>query len=180
MALQVLALRDEHVQNTIKEAVLDGLKPERVIIKWERLELPVPSRRSLCNRIAYLWKTIKKDSSEFSTKDLRDWAETLSCTIEEGAPFVIGQNVQDNTGEDRVANFQVMVSEGRLVKSLNKSSRWPLHMDGIYNLTWQGFLVLILGMTYAQHRFYPMSLSLVSHDRTSAYLHLFTALKEAL
>ena len=68
MALQVLALRDEQVQNTIKKAVLDGLKPKRIIIKLEWLGLPILSRRSFYNRIACLQRTITKDSSEFSTK----------------------------------------------------------------------------------------------------------------
>ena len=163
MALQVPALRDEQVQQTIKEAVLDGLKPERIIMKLERLGLPVPSRRSLYNRIAYLKRTVTTDSSEFSTKDLRDWAETLSSTLEEDAPLVIGQNVDDNTGEDGIPNFQVTVSTRRLVKLLEKSDCWPLHVDGTYKLTWQGFPVLISGITDAQHRFHPVSLSLVSH-----------------
>ena len=34
-----------------------------------------------------------------------DWVETLSCTIEEDASLVIGQNVKDNVGEDGVPNF---------------------------------------------------------------------------
>ena len=41
-----------------------------------------------------------------------------------------------------------------------------------------GFLVLIFGIIYAQHRFHPVSLLLVSHDGTRAYLHLFVVLKE--
>ena len=39
--------------------------------------------------------------------------------------------------------------------------------------------MLILGITDAQHWFHPASLSLVSHEQTSAYLHSFTTLKEA-
>ena len=65
------------------------------------------------------------------------------------------------------------------MKLLEKSDSWPLHVDGTYKLTWQGFPVLIFGITDTQHRFHPVSLSLVSHERTSAYEHLFTALKEA-
>ena len=65
------------------------------------------------------------------------------------------------------------------MKLLDRSGQWPLHVDGTYKLTWQGFPVLISGITDAQHRFHPVSLSLVSHERTSAYLHLFTALKDA-
>ena len=37
------------------------------------------------------------------------------------------------------------------MKLLDRSSQWPLHVDGTYKLTWQGFLVLISGITDAQH-----------------------------
>ena len=50
--------------------VLDGLKLERIIMKLERLGLPVPSRGSLYNKIAYIRRTLTQYSSEFSTKDL--------------------------------------------------------------------------------------------------------------
>ena len=39
--------------------------------------------------------------------------------------------------------------------------------------------MLISGIIDTQHQFYPVSLSLVSDECTSAYLHLFTALKDA-
>ena len=120
-------------------------------MKLERLGFLVPSRRSLYNRIAYLCRTITKDSSDFNTKDLRDWAETLSCTLEENATLVIGQNVEDNTGEDGVPNFQATVSTRRLVKLLDKLGWWPLHMDGTYKLTWEGFTGLIFDATDAKH-----------------------------
>ena len=65
------------------------------------------------------------------------------------------------------------------MKLLDKSYQWPLHMDGIYKRTWQGFSVLILGIIDAQYKSYLMSLSLVSHERTNTYLHLFTVLEDA-
>ena len=145
----------------------------------ERLGLPVPSRRSLYNKIAYIRRTLTQYSSEFSTKDLRGWAETLNGSTSEDEAFVIGSTIDDSAGEDGIPNFQVTVSTRRLVKLLDRSGPWPLHVDGTYKLTWQGFPVLISGITDAQHRFHPVSLSLVSHERTSAYLHLFTALKDA-
>ena len=102
MALQVPVFGDGQVQSTIKKVVFNGLKPEKIIMKLERLGLPIPSRKSLYNRIAYLWRIVIKNSSEFNTKDLRDWAETLSFTLEEDAPLVIGQNVKNNVDEDGV------------------------------------------------------------------------------
>ena len=71
------------------------------------------------------------------------------------------------------------VSTKRLVKSLDKSDQWSLHVDGTHNLTWQGFLVLISGITDAQHWFHLVSLLLVSREPNNACLHLFTALKDA-
>ena len=148
-------------------------------MKLERLGLPIPSRRSLCNKIAYIRRTLTQYSSEFSTKDLRGWTETLSGSTGEDEAFVIGSTIGDNAGEDGIPNFKVAVSTKRLVKLLDRSGRCPLHVDGIYKLTWQGFLVLISGIKDAQHQFHPVSLLLVSHECTSAYLHLLTALKDA-
>ena len=130
------------------------------------------------NKIAYIRRTLTQYSSEFSTKDLRGWAETLSGSTGEDEAFAIGSTVDDNASEDGIPNFEVTVSTRRLVKLLDKSGQLPLHVDGTYKLTWQGFLVLISGITDAQHWFHPASLSLVSHERTSTYLHLFMVLKD--
>ena len=43
----------------------------------------------------------------------------------------------------------------------------------------EGGLVLIYGIKNAQHRFYFVSVSLVSHERINTYLHLFMAPMEA-
>ena len=177
---QVAPLKDAQVQSAIKEGVLDGLMPERIVMKLERHGLPVPSRRALYNKIAYIRRTLTKDSSKFNTKDLRDWAETLSGSIDEDAALVIGQHIEDSAAEDGVPSFQVTLSTRRLVQLLKKTRHWPLHIDGTYKLTWQGFPVLISGITDVQHRFHPVSLSLVSHEGTNAYLEVFTAQKEAL
>ena len=177
---QVAPLKDAQVQSAIKEGVLDGLMPERIVMKLERHGLPVPSHRALYNKIAYIRRTLTKDSSKFNTKDLRDWAETLSGSIDEDAALVIGQHIEDSAVEDRVPSFQVTLSTRRLVQLLKKTRHWPLHIDGTYKLTWQGFPVLISGITDVQHRFHPVSLSLVSHGSTNAYLEVFTAQKEAL
>ena len=64
------------------------------------------------------------------------------------------------------------------MKLLGRLGQWPLHMDGTYRLTWQGFLVLISGIIDAQHWFDLVSLPLVNHEHTTAYLHLFTVLKD--
>ena len=44
-------------------------------------------------------------SSEFSTKDLRGWAETLSGSIDEDEALVIGSIVDDSASEDGMHNF---------------------------------------------------------------------------
>ena len=51
LPLRAAPLKDAQVQDAIKEGVLDDLKPERIIMKLERLGLPIPSRRSLYNKI---------------------------------------------------------------------------------------------------------------------------------
>ena len=98
-------MKDAQVQDAIKEGFLDGLKPEQIIMKLERLGLPVPSHRSLYNKIAYIRRTLTQCSSEFTTKDLRGWAETLSGSTGEDEAFVIGSTIDDSAGEDGIPNF---------------------------------------------------------------------------
>ena len=92
---QVAPLKVAEVQNAIKEGVLDGLRPERIIMKLERHRLPIPNHRSLYNKIAYIRRTQTQDSSEFGTKDLREWAESLSGSTGEDEALVIGSSVDD-------------------------------------------------------------------------------------
>ena len=115
------------------------------------------------------------DSSKFTTKDLRDWAEAFSGSTDEHAALIIGQSIEDSATEDGMPKFQVTMSTRRLVQLLGKPRHWPLHIDRTYKLTWQGFLVLISGITDVQHRFHLVSLSLVSHEGTNAYLQVFIA-----
>ena len=58
------------------------------------------------------------------------------------------------------------VSTRRLLQLLGKTRHWFLHIDGTYKLIWKGFLVLISSIIDVQHRFHPVSLSLVSHEGT--------------
>ena len=61
-------------------------------------------------------------------------AETISSSIGEDEALVIGSIVDYSAGEDGIPNFEVTVSTKRLVKLLEKSSKWPLHVDGTYKL----------------------------------------------
>ena len=96
--------------------------------------MPIPSHKSLCNKIAYIRRTLTQYSSEISAKDLKGWAETLSSSTGEDEALVIGSIVDDSAGEDVIPNFEVRVSTKRLMKLLDKSSKWPLHVDGTYEL----------------------------------------------
>ena len=131
---------------------------------------PTPSRKALYNKIANIRRALTLDNSKFNTKDLRDWAEAFSGSINGDVALVIGQNMEDCAAKDGVPRFQVIVSTRRLAQLLGKTRHWPLHIDGTYNLTWQGFPVLILGITNVQHCSHAASLSLVNHEGTNAYL----------
>ena len=102
---QVAPLKDAQVQSAIKEGVLDGLMTKRIFMKLERHGLPIPSRKALYNKTIYIRRTLTKDNSKFNTKDLRDWAEPLSGSIDEDAALVIGQHIEDSVAEDGVPSF---------------------------------------------------------------------------
>ena len=130
-------MKDAWVQSAIKEGLFDGLMLERIIVKLERHRLPVPSRKALYNKIAYTRRTLTMNSSKFNTKNLRDYAEAFSRSIDEDAALVIRQNIEDSVAEDGVPRFQVTMSTRRLVQLLRKIRHWPLCIDGTYKLMWE-------------------------------------------
>ena len=67
--------------------------PKRIIIKLEQHKLPVPSYKVVNNKVAYIRKTLTKDNSKFSTKNLMDRAEAFNGNISEDAIVVIKQNI---------------------------------------------------------------------------------------
>lgn len=73
--------------------------------------------------MVYFRRTLTQYSSEFSTKDLRGWVEPLSGSTGKDEAFIIGSVVDDSVGEDRIPNFQVIVSTKRLMKLLSVSSQ---------------------------------------------------------
>ena len=117
---QVAPLKGARVQSAIKEGVLDGLMPERIIMKLERHGLPIPSRKALGNKVAYIRRTLTKDNSKLNEKDLGDWVEAFNGSMDEDATLVIGQHIEDSVAEDGVPSFQVTVSTRRLVQLLGK------------------------------------------------------------
>ena len=73
--------------------------------------------------MVYSKRTLTQYSSEFSTKDLRGWVEPLSGSIGEDEAFIIGSVVDYSAGENRIPNFQMIVSTKRLMKLLSISSQ---------------------------------------------------------
>ena len=101
------------------------------------------------------------DNSKFNTRNLRDWAETFSGSIDKDATLVIGQSIEESATKDGVPRFQVTTR--RLVQLLGNTRHWSLHIDGTHKLTWQGFIMLISSIKNVQQCFYTVSLSLVNH-----------------
>ena len=97
--------------------------------------LPVPSRKALYNKIAYIRRALTINNSKFKTKDLRDWGEAFSGRIDKDAKLVIGQNIEDSATMDGVPKFQMTMSTRRLVQLLGKTKHRPLHTDETYKLT---------------------------------------------
>ena len=99
-------------------------------MKLEPLGLFVPSRKSFYNKIAYFRRTLTQYSSEFSTKDLKGWAETLSGSTDEDEALVIGSIVDDSIGENGMHTIQMTVLTKSLVMLLEKSmtivGRWHI------------------------------------------------------
>src|SRR5690606_7853637 len=53
-----------------------------------------------------------------------------------------------------------------------------LHADATYKLTWEGFPVLVVGVTDANRSFHPVCVSISSNETTASFQFIFNALKQ--
>ena len=92
MQLPKKALKNPEVRATIDESVEDGIKPERIIKKLQRKHLPIPSKKQLFNRIAYVKSKRGGVQGGASTCILMEWARNVGAPTSPDAPMVIGQH----------------------------------------------------------------------------------------
>ena len=75
-------------------------------------------------------------------------------------------SIQDDVDENDNTRFCVIFSTKRLISFLTKSD--VLHIDATYRLNWQGYPVMIVGVSSATGKFFGSMSVLSSHEDSEA------------
>ena len=172
---------DEPVRQVVLAGVADGLTQMQIRSKIRREKLPVPNKKQLENCIAHIRRSQGVSAVGFTTSDLWRWAENHSCGeqgLDEG--YVAGHFLSVPDAPDGEPRFGVVLTTKRLMQSLsdaNKAQTGCLHVDATYKLVWQGYPILVLALSDANHKMFPCALGIMSNEDTEAFQFLFSTLQ---
>ncbi|KAI9920547.1 hypothetical protein PsorP6_015597 [Peronosclerospora sorghi] len=105
-----------------------------------------------------------------SWSDLKRWSETMrAIPIDNDTCFVVKDDF------DEATTFRLALTTRRLLDTA--ASAECLHVDTTSKLVWQGFTVLILGTTDANHVFHPALLAICSRKTADDFRFFFRGTK---
>ena len=80
-------------------------------------------------------------------------------------------SIQDDNQKDEDTRLTVIFSTKKLLKHFSKSD--VVHLDATYRLNWQGFPVMIIGVSSSTGKFYGCLTVLSSHEDTEAWNEIY-------
>ena len=108
-----------------------------------------------------------------SYSELREWCENHAAIPEEDDDvYVLHHEVAETRG------VRVIMSTRRLLVNGSKSE--VVHVDATYKLTWNGFPVLISGVTDGGRQFFPTVFAVMQGETTEDYTVLLQTMKDAV
>lgn len=134
--------------------------------------LELPTKTKLNNYISFLRRK-NYGPSTISLGELHAWLQSRSKTPSNAhESFVIGQNVDFNA-----ESFQFAISTTHLLSNLKHSTF--LHADATYKIVWQGFPVLVVGVTDRDRHFHVISLAVTTNEKAEDFEFIFRAIQTA-
>lgn len=93
-------------------------------------------------------------------------------------PFIVNHHFELNEADPQSSIFRFIVSSKHLLRAACDCER--MHCDATYKLNWQGFPVLLIGMTDSERKFHPIGICTCSNEQTADFQFLFSSLKTAV
>ena len=137
-----------------------------------------PSQIQIYNKIAHLKKIMNLSENLLTTFQLRqkvqEHTDIPDNDIQGFVPHYIIEDDADNEGD---ARFVIVYSTKRLLEAITKSD--TAHWDATYRLVWQGYPVIIGGVS-SETNFFGTMVVLTSHEDTNAWKHIFNYVHSVL
>lgn len=104
--------------------------------------------------------------------------ESNAVPEEENQPFVVNFDISIDELVEENSEFRFFVSSKRLLRSAITAEK--IHTDATYKLIWQGFPVLLVGMTDSGRKFHPFGVSVSTIERAADFEFIFRTVENAV
>ena len=162
------------------EIIVTGIKngaTPKVILRNMRdkgcfLSASEPSMIQLYNKISNLKKVLNLTENLCNTHDLRQKIDPhLDVPDDETTAYVPYANIDDSdeTEETRIC---VIFATKKTLSLLSQSKN--LHLDATYRLNWNGFPVMVIGVTSPIGKFHASFSVLSSHEDSDAWSEIYS------
>lgn len=110
---------------------------------------------------------------------LKKWLKECNVVPEDNNnPFVVAYEMDVNDESPDLSEFRFFVSTKTLIRNCIDIER--MHTDTTYKLIWQGYPVLIMGLSDSNRKFHPAGVCVAMNERTKDFEFLFKTLKTAV
>ena len=132
-----------------------------------------PTMMQLYNKISHFKKIMNLTDHIEDTHQMRQKIENhIEVPDNDIEAYIPYYNIQDDVDQADKTRFCIIFSTKRLLSFLTKSS--TLHIDATYRLNWQGYPVMIVGVSSATGKFFGSMSVLSSHEVSEAWAEIYT------
>lgn len=155
-----------------------GMKPKAILFNLVRKGLAPPKKTKLVTFLTALRKE-KFGSEKLHYGTLEKWLKEKSMVpADKNEPFVVTYSVEMNEENFEDSKFRFFVSSHTLLH--NAINVEKAHTDATYKLCWQGFPILLIGMTDSDRKFHPFGVCVSTNESAVDFEFIFRALKDGV
>ena len=131
-----------------------------------------PTLIQLYNKISHMKNIMNLAEHIENTHQMRQKIENhLEVPDNDIEGYIPYHSIQDDVEQNEKTRFVVIFSTKRLISFLSKSE--VLHIDATYRLNWQGYPVIIVGVSSATGKFFGSLSVLSSHEDSEAWSEIY-------
>lgn len=97
---------------------------------------------------------------------------------DENKAFVVSYNVEVNDLKPDESTFRFFVSTKTLIQIASGVKN--MHTDATYKLVWQGYPVLLVGLSDSDRKFHPFGVCAATRERAEDFEFIFNSIKTAV
>lgn len=155
-----------------------GMKTKPILFNLTMKGLTAPPKAQLTTFLTKL-RNEKFGAAKLHFGSLEQWLKECNEVPEnENQPFVVSYNVKVDDSKPDNSTFRFFVSTKTLIK--NAINVINMHTDATYKLVWQGYPVLLAGLSDSNRKFHPFGVCVATRECADDFEFMFKSLKTAV